>query len=372
MTVPYEKLKQETDRNQARASDPRVSAWVSANAGTGKTLVLVNRVLRLLLHRDGEDDAYTRPEKILCLTYTKAAAGEMEIRLFKILSEWAVMEEAKLAGALKELRGEPATDEDMIRARHLFAIALDTKGGLKIHTIHAFCERLLHRFPLEAQVQAGFDVLEDAERHALREAAIDEVLGQAAAQPGEPLGQALMEVVAAAGEESFRGLIGVTLGKQEELRAMTRLADAFDTLGDAERSWIARALKADAKRRDSDIWKDMANALSDAQINAVLTNIPPDKKTEQSLLSALGKARAATFPELRAQALYDAFLTKAGTARKSLLTKSVREAHPEIDAVLCDARDTVAALAREQAALNIASATGALLTLADEIIQAYE
>ena len=96
-------LKQLTDQNQARASDPRSSAWVSANAGTGKTTVLVNRVLRLLLHRDPASGDYIRPEKILSLTYTRAAAGEMENRLFEMLAKWAVMAEAMLVAALKDL-----------------------------------------------------------------------------------------------------------------------------------------------------------------------------------------------------------------------------------------------------------------------------
>ncbi len=96
--MSVEQFKQETDANQARASDPRVSAWVSANAGTGKTTVLVNRVLRLLLHTDEASGASTRPETILCLTYTKAAAAEMENRLFGVLSSWAVWEGLTLQG----------------------------------------------------------------------------------------------------------------------------------------------------------------------------------------------------------------------------------------------------------------------------------
>ncbi len=365
-------LKQLTDANQARASDPRASAWVSANAGTGKTTVLVNRVLRLLLHQDDASDHYTRPETILCLTYTKAAAGEMENRLYTVLSQWAVMGEPELAGALKDLRGTPANPQDMKRARTLFATTLDTKGGLKIHTIHAFCERLLHRFPLEAGVQADFKVLEDSERRVLRDAAIDAVLTQASADQTAPLGQALMEVIAATGEERFRDIIDVVLAKQEKLLQMTRLADGFDTLGEAERHGICIALNAGASRNVPDIWREMADVLSDAQIDAALKDIPTGKATEKNLLDAFAKARAATAPEMRAQAFFEAFLTQAKTPRKSLLTRPVKEAFPELAAQVDEAQARFVELANEQAALHIASSTGALLNLGDKIIGEYE
>ena len=136
---------------QIVASDPRASAFVTANAGSGKTRTLVDRVARLLLRG-------AKPETILCVTYTKAAAAEMQRRLFETLGDWAVMEDGKLAAELGRI-GEEASD--LARARRLFALALETPGGLKIQTIHAFCEKLLHRFPLEAGVSPNFEVLED-------------------------------------------------------------------------------------------------------------------------------------------------------------------------------------------------------------------
>ena len=144
----------EADANQARASDPAASAWVSANAGTGKTEVLVKRSLRLLL-------AGARPEGILCLTYTKTAAAEMQNRLLKDLAAWATMSPADLRAALDQLMGRPPEDKDMRGARRLFARALEARGGLKIHTIHGFCERLLQRFPLESAVTPHFTVLDE-------------------------------------------------------------------------------------------------------------------------------------------------------------------------------------------------------------------
>ena len=365
-------FKQEIDRNQGLASDPEISAWVSANAGTGKTTVLVNRVLRLLLFRDPSRGAYTRPEAILCLTYTKAAAAEMENRLFSVLSGWSVKPEKELAGALKDLRGRPASPEDMVRARQLFATALDTKGGLKFQTIHAFCERLLHRFPLEAGVPADFKVVADQEQRALRDTAIDIVLARAVRDRDGALGQALLEIVSATGEERFRDIIDAALGHRAEFLQMVRLADAFGNLAEAEGQGVARALGAEMHTSVSDLDAAMAGVLSDAQIDAMLTDLPAEKTTEQNLLAALQRAKGQDLPELRADALRKALLTQTQEPRKTILTKPVREAFPEHYQCLVAAQDRLVALAREKAALEIATATGALLELSDAIIQVYE
>ena len=134
-----------TDKNQSLASDPDASAWVSANAGTGKTAVLVRRVLRLLL-------AGVKPERILCLTYTKNAAAEMENRLLKELANWATDSTEGLRKRIEALTGAASKPDLIDRARRLFARTLEAKGGLKIYTIHGFCERILQRFPLEAGI----------------------------------------------------------------------------------------------------------------------------------------------------------------------------------------------------------------------------
>ena len=142
---------------QRLAADPGVSAFVTANAGSGKTSTLVDRVARLLIRR-------VEPQAILCVTYTKAAAAEMQRRLFAKLGDWAVADDETLRRALDDLGEAP---EDLSDARTLFAKALETPGGLKIQTLHAFCEALLKRFPLEAGVAPGFSVLDDAEAAAV-------------------------------------------------------------------------------------------------------------------------------------------------------------------------------------------------------------
>ena len=142
----------QADQNQKAAADPFASVFVTANAGSGKTKVLVDRIARLLL-------GGSKPSAFLCITYTKAAAAEMQRRLFDRLGEWCIADDEKLRAELTKL---DAGLVDLGRARELFAKALETPGGLKIQTIHAFCERLLARFPLEAGVAPGFDIADEA------------------------------------------------------------------------------------------------------------------------------------------------------------------------------------------------------------------
>jgi ATP-dependent helicase/nuclease subunit A len=166
---------------QVEAADPTVSAFVTANAGSGKTKTLIDRVARLLL-------AKAQPETILCVTYTKAAASEMQRRLFDRLGEWSVASDADLRKALAALRSRRPDSfdaQDLSEARSLFAAALETPGGLKIQTIHAFCEKVLRRFPLEAGVDPTFRVLDDPAQAAVASAARRMVAHHVLAVPGD-------------------------------------------------------------------------------------------------------------------------------------------------------------------------------------------
>ncbi len=154
---------------QIEAADPKASTWLSANAGSGKTRVLIDRVARLLL--DGVD-----PARILCLTYTKAAASEMQNRLFERLGGWAMLEDARLQVELRDLGADRALAPDTLsNARRLFARAIETPGGLRIQTIHSFCASLLRRFPLEAGISPQFTELDDRAGSLMRDAIIEDM-----------------------------------------------------------------------------------------------------------------------------------------------------------------------------------------------------
>ena len=153
MDAPVSSL-DDPDESQRGASDPTASIWVAASAGTGKTKVLTDRVLRLML-------AGTEPRRILCLTYTKAAAAEMANRIAERLGDWATAADEELRRKLIDLLGRQPTDDQRRLARQLFARVLDAPGGLNIQTIHAFCQSLLVRFPLEAGVAPHSTVMEE-------------------------------------------------------------------------------------------------------------------------------------------------------------------------------------------------------------------
>ena len=233
-------LSQEADANQALASDPNASAWVSANAGTGKTEVLVRRSLRLLL-------AGARPECILCLTYTKTAAAEMQNRLLKDLANWATISDEELRETLAALMGHAPDDKDMRRARRLFALSLEARGGLKIHTIHGFCERLLQRFPLESQVTPHFTVLDEQGATLLKRVAFDAVIARAAEDRESALGVALDTIITVTGEEWFRQVVDAVLAKRAELDRMMAHHDGLAHWAAAEGLALKRLFGVDRR-----------------------------------------------------------------------------------------------------------------------------
>jgi ATP-dependent helicase/nuclease subunit A len=160
---------------QNMASDPNHNVWVGASAGTGKTKVLTDRVLRLLLpNEQGHDGA--EPETILCITFTKAGANEMIARVMKVLSEWAVCSESELYKSLTKLLGYNAGIKHADRARELFATVIELPNGLNISTIHAFCQSLLGRFTLEANLPPNFTVMDDTESQAILRRVQDGIL----------------------------------------------------------------------------------------------------------------------------------------------------------------------------------------------------
>lgn len=152
--ITLQNPKENINVEQHRAANPLSSVWVSASAGSGKTKVLTDRVLNLLL-------LYGQPEKILCLTFTKTAAAEMANRITRTLQQWGISEEKKLSQDLATLLRKEPTPEEIQKARRLFATVLETPGGLKIMTIHSFCQSVLKRFPLEAGISPHFDIMDD-------------------------------------------------------------------------------------------------------------------------------------------------------------------------------------------------------------------
>ncbi|MGZ3299254.1 MAG: UvrD-helicase domain-containing protein, partial [Asticcacaulis sp.] len=327
------------------AADPRASCFLTANAGSGKTSPLVNRVARLLL-------SGASPERILCVTYTKAAAAEMQSRLFERLGHWAVADDGRLA---QDLRDIDAATGDLARARALFARALETPGGLKIQTIHAFCEKLLRRFPLEAGLSPAFQVLDDLLARELSEAATTGLLTLDAAGVDDTLA-ARDRLIVKLKAGGFEKLLAQFVYQHDDIR------DAFEVFRDSAQGgdWVhalfvhmgldARCtshdcLMAYAEKLEWQIIRDLASALS---LGQTATNRTAGQ-TFLNLLTAYENESRFDF-----DALKTVFFTAKGEPRKSPYTK---ETSPG-DALLLDAlAREVAALAEQVKAADIASDT---------------
>jgi ATP-dependent helicase/nuclease subunit A len=206
---------------QIEAADPDISAFVSANAGSGKTHVLAQRVINLLLR--GCD-----PAKILCITFTKAAAANMANRVFSTLAEWTTLDDAALDEKIALSTGRRPSGAERARARRLFASALETPGGLKVQTIHAFCTRLLHQFPFEANVAARFTVLDEASTTQLLNDLTLDVLLEASADPDTPLGRALSTAIVVAADQTFKDVVGEAIRERDTLTAWIKHAGSID------------------------------------------------------------------------------------------------------------------------------------------------
>ena len=205
--------------DQHLASDPRRNIFVSANAGSGKTHVLVARVSRILL-------SGVAPSKILCLTYTKAAASEMQSRLFKSLGRWSILSEAELTSELDDLMplGRPRTEAELRKARALFAQALETPEGLNIQTIHAFCERILSRFPIEAGILPGFQTMDDIDSADLKTHILETCLRDihCAAHDENELGGAVHHLMGHMGNKNFEALLSWMCHGEYKIKAWKR------------------------------------------------------------------------------------------------------------------------------------------------------
>lgn len=323
-------------RAQRDAADPGLSTWLSANAGSGKTKVLTDRVARLLLNG-------VEPQRILCLTYTKAAASEMQNRLFAFLGRWAMLPDDELRAALAGL-GEGIVPDaaTLAAARRLFARAIETPGGLRIQTIHSFCASLLRRFPLEAGVGPGFRELDDRSARQLREEIAEELAegeGRAATAalarlaPGTDPGEILDQIAAARLELDpplTEAEIRIRLGLRPGDTVDALLAAVFD--GDEGGWWptLLAALRAgstnDAKaaeklalvRMDAPGLGDLG-ALEDVLLTGARTKEPFSAKIGSFPTKATQGALAAVMPSL------DGLMQRVQEARPTRLALAAAE-----------------------------------------------
>ena len=346
-------------QKQREASDPGVSAFVAANAGSGKTYVLAQRVINLLL--EGID-----PQKILCITFTKAAAANMSKQVFDRLAHWTTLDDAALGEAIREHSGTAPNPPRRALARRLFARALETPGGLKVQTIHAFCTQILHQFPFEANVAARFTVLDEAEQSELQERLTLGVLLEGAAHPDSDLNQALQTAMTAAADQTFRDVVREAINMRDQV------------IG-----WVTSAggVKAAITNLSKDLGVDAADNVEsiDGEILAGSTIAPSEWPSIASALAKGGKTdgdQAQRFESLttladadRLETYLDIFCTAPRTPRASIVTKSITDAN--LTARLRAEQERICALLGRRRAVVCRDRSAAILTVTHEVLARY-
>ncbi|MEL6681659.1 MAG: double-strand break repair helicase AddA [Pseudomonadota bacterium] len=347
-------MRDPASQRQVDAANPHVSTWLAANAGSGKTRVLTDRVARLLLEG-------VSPQNILCLTYTKAAAAEMQNRLFKRLGAWAMMPDNALRENLNTLGIDRRIDDAELRtARKLFATAIETPGGLKIQTIHSFCASILRRFPLEARVSPQFREMEDRDAERLRADVVDEMLeGDKAAAvhtllahfTGDDLSKLTAEI--ASNQPKFLNPIN-----RDQIRSVVGLDPQL-----TEAALVDRVLS----ERDLQHIRDLrqvcdGGSKTDVTAAATLQRLTPDGPPTLSDLILLESVF------LTGEGAKNPFSAKIGT----FPTKAIRQAHEDLMTDIEPIMQRVQDARQDRLALNAVIRTMALYDFAQSFTSAYE
>ena len=345
---------------QVLAADPSGSAFVSANAGSGKTKTLVDRVARLLLHG-------ARPEAILCVTYTKAAAAEMQRRLFQQLGDWSMLADAELTKRLADI-GEDA--RDLPRARTLFARALEAPGGLKIQTLHAFCEKLLQRFPLEAGVSPGFKVMDDAASADVAAEARDALARLSMAGQAQ-VAAAYAAMAMSLDFQSFESMFEAFQARREAIGAYIDRIGGLGALAHdvAQACGLDEPVSPEALETaavsppllDLGLWRAGAAALSASGVR--------DQKCAAQMAEV---AEAASTGRARFAEALAVFRTSKGDPAKWVDTAAALKRDPGLQLRLAAERDRLLEVAEQVKAARVAQATVHALTLAGVYVQQFE
>ncbi len=357
---------------QRRAADPSTSAWVSASAGTGKTKVLTDRVLRLLLPRE-DGSPGTPASKILCLTFTKAAANEMRLRLSKTLSEWAACDDLNLTNTLQKLIGRTPKSTEIIAARKLFAETTDVPGGLKIMTVHSFCQSVLGRFPLEAGIAPNFAALDESAARSLLSTAKTQTLSTIKKPGSDPaLSQALDHIAEYVNEDDFSILLKSIASERRQLSIILKKNFGLDGLYEA----LRKALNIPAGQTPDNL---LAIACKDTSfdkeglLSACRTLLEGSESSDQprgatiaAFLEKSVQERTAFYPQYKS-----AFLTEKQTIRAALITKPAQKSNPAALDTLQTEALRILQLEETLNAARCALLTRDLLMLANAILETY-
>jgi ATP-dependent helicase/nuclease subunit A len=349
--------REQANLDQLTASDPTVSAFVAASAGSGKTKLLTDRLLRLMLQG-------ARPDRILCLTFTKAAAAEMALRLQRTLGEWVTMPDEALADALRQRNVDP-TDTILREARSLFARVLDLPGGMRIGTIHAFCQSLLRRFPLEAALSPHFQLVEDRDAEQALTEAREQMLS-AAATPA--MRDALSTLAGLSSLSQFGGLVK-TLGA-DRLR-LQRALDLGEDLQAAQFRVLGVTARTELEIREQAVSWPAESALRTAAKIAKAAGSPGVVTRAAGILDWLSipvEDRLEAWEHWRTL-----FLNGNGEIRgpSVFVNTNLQKKHPDLLQRFLTEAERILDVEDMVRALNVGQISAALARLAAPVLSAY-
>ncbi len=356
---------------QQLASDPTASVLVNASAGTGKTRVLTERILSLLL-------TGSSPEKVMALTFTKAAAGEMHKRLLDTLAKWAICPEEKVDQEILKLTETAPSLEQRHKAQSLFAQVLDTPGGLKIQTIHSFCQSLLARFPLEADLPPNFQLIEDRTTAELLRNAQERVLHQAYSDPGSSLAQAVLRLSAQMQDGQFSELMVKVAANRGRIETFLRSYGGFIGASSAIRASLdIEDHVTTFSMVDEFINEGLIADLRDIGVKLITSEMPSTVKNGKQLLSWLALDQVEKHSAL--DEFFSWFLTKdentasqARKRKKSLATRDIAKKHKSEYERLNEIGDDVFSFSNKIQNLRLVEINQALLTVAEAVLRDYK
>ncbi|MFN7114049.1 MAG: double-strand break repair helicase AddA [Alphaproteobacteria bacterium] len=376
--------------DQSAAANPLRSVWVGASAGTGKTKVLIDRVLRLMLPRAGQGaenravaqsaesklvaQSATRPERVLCLTFTKTAAAEMSNRIYKRLARWAVVDDAKLTADLTGLLGAAPNAETLREARRLFARVLDTPGGLKIMTIHSFCQSVLKRFPVEAGLPPHFELMDEQSAIEYLLSCQRGMIAAARAQPDSPVAEAFATLALYLNQEDMSGLMAQVMAKRSLLEAILKKHGDAGGGATGTIAAVCKHLGVTPETREEDVLAGAGRIEQEQEtkLRLVLRAMLEGGKTDKERAGALqtwleqpGKRGALIGVYRRA------FFNQQGEIYARLVTKPVLEACPDAIEIMTAEAERLDALNEKLKAVRLARLNAALLTVSAEMVGRY-
>ena len=346
----------------ADATNPRNFAWVSANAGSGKTRLLTDRVTRLLLHG-------ASVSRVLCLTYTKAAAAEMASRLFARLGAWALLPDDELLLRLTETGASAEECHDLRRARRLFALALEAPGGLKIQTIHAFCQHLLARFPVEAGIPARFSVLDERDSAELLAQAQTRVLENSSCDPA--LSNAISVLAARASDIRFAEILESAIaGRSKLMHLLSRHGDKAAELFRHIRKQLDVAEGVAEAQITEAICREVA--AEEAQLQRAAQRLAAGSKADNDLAERIAAFLRSGMTGESYRLLKNIFFTTEHSPRANMATKQMQDKEPALIAWLDAIKDRVSAADDHVRRVATVCMTEALLRTAFAVFDHYD